>query len=345
MEELAIVILAAGHGVRMQSRKQKVLHEVGGKPMVQHVFETARAVSRQKPLLVVGSGQNGVQRLLGDGADYVVQEKRLGTGHATSMAAPLLQGKAARVAVTYADMPLLRAETLTRPAHAQAESGVAVAMLTVTGEPGSSFGRVLRNEQGMVTDIVEVAAARQLPNSAGILAIRELNMGVYCFDAAWLWQNLAALPQRQARGGPEQYLTDLVSRAVQQSRQVAAMPVADPDEGLGAGTRSELAQVEKAFRRRANSKWLAAGVTLIDPDTTYIDQDVSIGQDTIIWPNTFLQGNTQIGEGCILGPNAIIRDAKIGRGCRVEQAAVIGATLANGEFMPPFTVRQEESDE
>jgi bifunctional UDP-N-acetylglucosamine pyrophosphorylase/glucosamine-1-phosphate N-acetyltransferase len=345
MAELAIVILAAGKGTRMLSSRQKILHDVGGRPMVSHVFEAAAQVADLPPLLVVGPGEDGVRRLFGERATYAVQDQRLGTGHATLMAAPVLTGRSRQVLVTYADMPLLRPETMTALADRQRSSGAAVAMLTVMGDPASSFGRVLRDDGGRVVEIVEVAEARQRPDGQAILAIDELNAGVYCFDAGWLWANLDRLPLRQARGGREYYLTDMVGLAVGQGRPVEARAVDDAEECLGAGTRAELVLVEKAFRRRANARWLAAGVTLIDPETTYIDQTVTIGRDTVIWPNTYLQGQTVIGEDCIIGPNTIIRDATLGRGCRVEQAFVERCELGDGAVVPPFNHLMDEHGE
>jgi bifunctional UDP-N-acetylglucosamine pyrophosphorylase/glucosamine-1-phosphate N-acetyltransferase len=204
------------------------------------------------------------------------------------------------------------------------------------GEPASTFGRVIRDEFGRVVEIVEVTEARQRPNEGDLLALREHNAGVYCFAADWLWDNMSELPVRQARNGQEYYLTDMIGLAVAQDRLVAAVTIDDADECLGAGTRTELVVVEKAFRRRANAHWLAAGVTLIDPETVYIDQGVTIGRDTTIWPNTFLQGNTAVGEDCHLGPNSIIRDSHIGHGCRIEQAVVEDSELEDGVEVNPF---------
>ena len=315
----------------MQSKRQKILHEVGGKPMVQHVFDAAVSVADRPPVLVVGPGEDGVQRLLGDRADYVVQPEQLGTGHAAMMAAPLLRGRADQAIVTYGDMPLLRAETMARLAQTQAETAATVVMLSVMGDPRSSFGRVARDGSGRIVEIVEVAEARQRPNTDDLLAIRELNAGVYCFDADWLWAHIDQLPLRQARSGQEYYLTDMIGLAVDQARLVEAIATEDADECLGAGTRVEMVAVEKAFRRRSNAHWLARGVTLVDPDTIYIDPGVTIGQDTTIWPNSYLQGATRIGEDCVIGPNSIVRDAVVPDGCVIEQAVVEGRTLSAGE--------------
>ncbi len=337
---IAVILLAAGQGVRMNSKKQKILHEVGGRPMVLHAFLAAQEVADLPPLLVVGPGETGVQELLGERAEYAIQPEALGTGHATMMAAEALRGRAERVIVTYGDMPLLRAETLRRLAEMQRETGAAVALLTVPGEPDSSFGRIARGEDGRVVEIVEVVEARQRPNTEGLLAIRELNAGVYCFDGEWLWANIHRLPIRQARRGQEYYLTDMVGIAVAQGRVVTAVMTDDPDEGLGAGTRAEMVEVERAFRRRVNGRWLAAGVTLVEPDATYIGPDVTIGRDTIIWPNTFLQGRTTIGEACVIGPNAIVRDCDVGDHCRIEQLLIEHRTVPDGTTARPGEWRQ-----
>ena len=337
MTTLAVVILAAGQGTRMQSKRQKIFHHVGGRPMVAHVFEAAVSVADLRPVLVIGPGEEGAYELFGERAIYVVQPEQLGTGHAVMMADPALRGGTDQVLVAYGDMPLLRAETMAQLALKQAETGAAVVMLTVTGDPTSSFGRVVRSDDGRVTEIVEVAEARRRPDTGGLLSIRELNAGVYCFDAGWLWQYLPSLPIRQARNGQEYYLTDMIGLAVGQGRLVEAIAVEDPDECLGAGTRAELVVVEKAFRRRANAHWLASGVTLVDPETIYIDQTVTIGQDTIIWPNTYLQGETTVGRECVLGPGTIIRDAQVGDGSQIELSVVENAVVEDGTVIEPFS--------
>lgn len=341
---LAVILLAAGHGTRMNSQYQKVLHEVGGKPMLMHPFEAAEKVADLKPVLVVGADEDGARRLLGDRAQYVVQEERLGTGHATLVVRETLQGCAEQVLVTYGDMPLLRAETMAHLAKKQAETGAAVVMLTAMGDPSSTFGRVLRDETGSVAEIVEVAQARAREDGEAILAIRELNAGVYCFEGEWLWENLQNLPLRQARSGPEYYLTDMISLALAQGRRVEAVVAEDADEGLGAGTRAEMVEVERALRRRVNGYWLENGVTLVEPRTIFIDPDVQIGQDTIIWPNSYLQGRTVVGKGCIIGPNSILRNVSTGDNCRIEQSVLESVTLDDGETVRPGSYVKESRD-
>jgi bifunctional UDP-N-acetylglucosamine pyrophosphorylase/glucosamine-1-phosphate N-acetyltransferase len=321
----------------MHSKHQKALHKVAGKPMLQHVFEAAEQVADAPPLVVVGPGEEGARQLLGDRARYAVQRERLGTGHATLAARAALEGEASQILVTYADMPLLRVATMEMLAAEQSRSDATISMLSVRGEPESSFGRVVRDVDGHVVEIVEVAEAKLRADGEAILATRELNAGVYCFDADWLWRNLEELPVRAARSGPEYYLTDMVGIAVDQGSYVAAVMVDDPDECLGAGTRAELVAVERAFRDRVNRHWLENGVTLIEPDATYIEPDVIIGQDTVVWPNTYLQGQTVIGDDCELGPNTVIRDARVGRGSRLPQTAVDGVDVPAGTKTMPFS--------
>ena len=336
-KSLAAVILAAGKGTRMNSKTQKILHEVGGKPMVQHVFDAVSPHVDLPPVMVVSPNENGVQQLFGDEANYAPQTEILGTGHATKMARAILNHKSDQVIVMFGDMPLFKAETVASLAQRQAETGAALVILTVIGDEGTSFGRIVRDSQNNIIEICEVAEAKRRENSAELLAIRELNAGVFCFDADFLWQNIDQLPIRQARVGQEFYLTDMLEIALQMGLTVDAVTTENIEECLGAGTRAEMVAVEQAFRRQAVNRWLGAGVTIVDPNSTYIDPDVIIGQDTIIWPNTYLQGNTVIGEDCVIGPNSIVRSAQIGDGCYVEQAVLEGVVVPAESYVEPFT--------
>ncbi len=337
MTALGLVILAAGHGTRMNSNKNKVLHEIGGRPMVAHIFESALTASNYPPLVVVSPADQEIRNLLGDKARFAVQQRQMGTGHATMMAKPELQGKCDQVLVIYADMPLLRPETMIQLAKEQEDSGAAIVMLTVIGDVSSSFGRVLRDANGEVAEIVEVAEAKQRPDGDELLQIRELNAGVYCFASDWLWQNLDRLPLRQARTNEEYYLTDMVGIAAGDGKTVKGIVVQDTDECLGAGTRQELALVEKALRARVNKQWMASGVTMIDPDTIYIETTVSLGRDSVIWPNTHILGASIVGDGCIIGPNTVIRDAHIGEGCHIPQSTIERVSVEDGIVVEPYS--------
>ena len=328
MSTIAVVILAAGQGTRMKSNLPKVLHPIAGRPMIQYVLDAVAEVVDTQPVLVVGHGADAVRRTLGDAFTYVVQEEQLGTGHAVLQAREALEGRSGAVLVLYGDMPLLSSETVRALVDAHDGQTAAITMLTCIHEEPMGFGRILRDPEGRVVDIVEQAQATREQ-----LAIKELNPGVYCFEAAWLWEQLPHLPI-SPKG--EYYLTDLVGMAVDQGRSVEAILLPEPLETLGVNTRLHLAQVEAVVRQRIREQWMLAGVTLVDPASTYIDATVSVGQDTIIYPNTHLQGSTCIGESDVIGPNTIIRDSAVGDNCQLQMSVIEGATLEDGVSVGPF---------
>ncbi len=324
-----IVILAAGQGTRMKSKQPKVLHPLGGIPLILHSVRMARDVSQQPPVVVVGHGAETVREVVGDLALFVVQEEQLGTGHAVMQAQPLLQMQGSQyVIVIYADMPLLRAETLRALVEAQQVAPGPFTMLTHVTDTPRGFGRILRDSAGTVQAIVEEAVAT--PEQK---AIREVNVGVYCFDAAWLWANLSRL-ELSPKG--EYYLTDLVAIAVGDGLPINAIIAEDGTEVMGINTREHLAEAEAALRRRVNRDLMLQGVTILDPQTTYIHPGVRIGPDTTILPNTTIWGATTIGEDCVIGPGTFIRDSTIGSGCEVRVSVVEQATLEDGCDVGPF---------
>jgi bifunctional UDP-N-acetylglucosamine pyrophosphorylase/glucosamine-1-phosphate N-acetyltransferase len=325
---IAAVVLAAGQGTRLKSSLPKVLHRLGGKPLIEYAVAAAQAVTGEPPVLVIGHGADDVRAALGDRARYVIQAPQLGTGHAVQQTEAMLKGRCDAVLVTYGDMPLLQADTLRRLLEAQASNPGPLTMLTVISPRPSDFGRIVRDSAGNVTAIVEVAQA-----TPAQLQITELNPGAYCFNADWLWR---ALPQLQVSPKGEYYLTDMVGLAVAEGGRVATVTLTDEAETLGINTRAQLAQAEAALRRRINEHWMTEGVTLQDPASTYIEPDVQIGRDTVLLANTHLQGATTVGEGCVLGPNTSVRDTVIGNNCHVECSVLEGAWLAEEVEIGPF---------
>lgn len=326
--KLSAVILAAGQGTRMKSNLPKVLHLLLGKPMAWYALETARQVTGGKPVMVIGHGADQVRLVLGAQAEYVLQEPQLGTGHAVMQAEQLLSGKSDLVLVTYADMPLLTRETLARLVEvAQSHTGP-ISMLTVTTSETRGFGRIVRDPIGHISGIVEEAQA-----SPEQLGIHELNPGVYCFRASWLWTSLKRV-KLSPKG--EYYLTDLVGLAVEDGHMVRTVALEEADEVIGINTRVHLAQAEALLRQRINRQWMLAGVTLIDPDSIYIEPEVILGQDTILWPGTFLHGNTRVGAGCVIGPNTIIRDTQVGDHCTLLASVLEGALVEDHVEMGPY---------
>ena len=329
---LVNVILAAGFGTRMKSQIPKVMHPLLGRPMVDWAVRSATEASGQPPVLVVGHGREIVETHLGDRAHYVVQEDLLGTGHAVMQVVPLLRGKADAVLVFYADMPMLGAATQ-RQLAATFEAGVAagqrpaMSMLTVTRDDPQAFGRVVRNAAGDIVAIVEDAYCTPEQRQ-----IKELNPGVYCFDAEWLWENL---PKIQMNSKGEYFLTDLVEMAVAQGRPVLGQD-APFDEVNGINNRVHLANVTQVMQRRIVEAHMLNGVTFMAPESTYIEDGVTIGADTTIWPGCILQGDTQIGRGATIGPNAQIVDSQVGDGCRVTYSVLEAARMDAHSEVGPF---------
>lgn len=322
------VILAAGESTRMRSAEPKVLHALAGRPLIEYSVLLAEAVTGQAPWVVVGRHAERMMALLGERAHYVEQRERLGTGHAVLQARSVLVGQPGAVLVFYGDMPLLTPESMRRLLALHEESSAVLSMLTFEGSQPRGFGRILRNQAGDVQAIIE-----EVDCTPEQLALRELNPGLYCFDSTWLWPNLDHIP-RSAKG--EYYLTDLVGIAAAQGQRVAAHQVADETEMLGINTRVHLAEAEAVIRRRINRRWMEAGVTLIDPQTTYIDDTVVIGMDTVIHPATHLRGHSRIGRACALGPNSFVQDTEIGDGCAVRFSVLEQARLEDHVDVGPF---------
>ena len=323
------VILAAGQGTRMRSSLPKVLHPILGHPMVWYSVEAARKVTGADPVMVVGHGAQQVRQALEGQVNFVLQEQQLGTGHAAAQAEMVLKGHTDLVLVISADMPLLTPETLQRMIEIQqANSHGPMTMLTVIDENSRGFGRVIRGEASEVLAVVEEAQAT--PEQ---MALHELNAGVYCFSSDWLWSALKRVPL-SPKG--EYYLTDSVAIAVEDGFQVAALTIEDATETIGINTRVHLAEAAAVMRDRINTSWMLAGVTIIDPASTYIEPEVVIGQDSMIWPNTYLHGETEIGERCSLGPNTIVRSTQIGKDCTVLSSVLEGAVLEDHVDVGPF---------
>ena len=327
--ETAGLLLAAGQGTRMKSKLPKVLHPILGRPMILYAIESLQQATGSKPVVVIGHGAELIRQSIGEQVEWVLQQPQLGTGHAVQQAQGLLQGRADQVLVTTADMPLMRTETLRRLLEVQSVNPGPITMLTLIAPDARGFGRIVRDAGGRVAAIVEEAQAT--PEQ---LAIHELNASAYCFNATWLWE---ALPRIPLSPKGEYYLTDLVGLAVGDGLAVEAIVVEDTQETIGINTRVHLAEAEGIMRQRINRAWMEQGVSMVEPSATYIEPGVQIGRDTIIWPNTYLHGVTRIGEDCIVGPDAIVRDCQIGDGCKIVASVLEGAVLEDEVEIGPYS--------
>jgi len=326
--ETTPLLLAAGQGTRMKSDRPKVLHELFGQPLVQYALHAARQASQAEPVLVVGHDAETIRSELGDQVRYVYQDQLLGTGHAVQQAEELLRGKTDQILVTYGDMPLVREKTLRNLIETQSAHPGPLTMLSLHVDNPRGFGRVIRNAQGAVQAIVEEVDAT--PDQ---LQVRELNAGMYCIEEAWLWD---ALRKVQLSPKGEYYLTDLVQIAVEEGHQVAVVQIDDQEELIGINTRLDLADAYRVLQKRTNTRWMKAGVTMLDPLSVHIDPEVEIGRDTVILPGTHLKGKTVIGENCQLGPNTLIDSSTLGDHCHVRFSVVEGAVLEDQVDVGPF---------
>ena len=300
--ELAILILAAGKGTRMKSRLPKVLHPICGRPMLHYPLAAAEAGQASALRVVVGHEADRVREAFEGRAEFVLQAEQRGTGHAVLACRESLQGFHGDVVVMYGDTPLLRGETLADMQRHRRATGADLVMLTAQVDVP---GIVIRGASGEVERIVEAPDAT--PEQ---LAIPERNTGVYLLDADLLWKLLAQVDDQNAQG--EIYLTDIVELAVGEGRRVEALALEDPDEALGVNTRVDLAAATRAVQRRILNRLMQSGVTILDPASTWIDEGVTIGMDTIIEPGCTIQGDSSVGEGCHLKPGCMIESSRVG---------------------------------
>ncbi len=342
MEQWAGVVLAAGRGQRMVSRLPKPLHRVCGKELIRYPVELLQSLGLRRILIVVSPdnaapiGNRLGDRLADSSIEYVIQPEAKGTGDAAAraVAALLEPGQSEPVEnliLLGSDSPLIRAESAGQLAQQHSEQRNDLTILTADGLPAQDFGQVIRDERGQVVDLVEAA---DRDKNGGAFAPAEVNSGVYCFNLSWLAEALDRL--RPGLNG-EKYLTSLVASGAAQGRRIDARPSELSEEVFGVNDRVQQAQVETILRWQICERWLRAGVTIQDPASVFIDADVSIGQDTIIRPNTLLLGNTEIGEDGEIGPNSVIRDSRLGNGCRIIASMLEDATLEDGVEVGPFS--------
>jgi bifunctional UDP-N-acetylglucosamine pyrophosphorylase/glucosamine-1-phosphate N-acetyltransferase len=329
---LGVVILAAGLGTRMKSRRAKVLHRAGGLALIEHVLDAAGELAPPERIcVVVGHQADDVVKVAGGrGVKFARQQRQLGTGHAVLAAHEALEGACDLVLSLYGDVPLLRADTLMALVQAQRASGVAATLITTTMEDPAGLGRILRDPSGGVAAIVEEKACTPAQR-----ALREVNPGIYCFRADLLWPALSALKPNPAAN--EYYLTDVVEALVAGGHRVAAWPLEDPSQVLGINTRVELAAADRVFRDRKVRELMLGGVTVERPETVTVDARVRVGMDTVIGPFAQLLGATTIGENCRVGASSIVVDSTLEDEVEIHEFSIVRAScLERGVKVGPF---------
>ncbi len=329
-QQWAGIIMAAGVGRRMNSRRPKPLHQVCGKELIRYPVELLQALG-VSPILVVVSPANAdpIRELLGDAVDYVTQPTPLGTGDAAAQAIAALDDSAQRLIVLGSDSPLLRPESVRQLTEQHLAQDNAMTLLSAPDMLAPDLGRIHRNETGQIIDIVEATEEERTGFHPA-----EVNAGVYCCNRDWLATTLDRLPTR-ANG--EKYITDLVAIAAGQGDPIAAIPSDDPEGIFGVNDREQLAMVETIRRDQLCRHWMRAGVTIQDPASTFIDAAVTIGIDTIIRPGVMLLSNTQIGADCVIGPNSVIQNSQIGDRCRITASMVEDSVMEADSDLGPFS--------
>jgi bifunctional UDP-N-acetylglucosamine pyrophosphorylase / glucosamine-1-phosphate N-acetyltransferase len=329
---VAVVVLAAGEGTRMKSRIPKVLHPLCGRSMLGHVLAAVGELDPRRTVVVAGHGR---EQVMAEAARYapdvsaVVQDYQGGTGHAVRMVIEALGVMPGVVLVTYGDMPLLRGQTLASLAREHAAAGNAVTVLTARAADPSGYGRIVRDERGGLAEIVEDADAT--PEQR---AIDEINSGCYAFDGALLADAVKRVATSNTQG--QEYLTDVVAILRGDGHLVGAVLAADPGEIQGVNDRVQLARVRRAYNDRLLETWMRAGVTIVDPASTWIDADVTLEQDAEILPGTQLEGHTAIGPGARIGPHCLLRDTSVAQDASVSFTVSVQAEIGPEATVGPY---------
>ncbi len=319
------IVLAAGKGTRMKSARTKVLHEICGRPMLWYVVQALRQAGIGEILVVVNAELR--DEIESFDVESILQEEQLGTGHAVAVALDRLEPRSGRLVVVCGDMPLVTGELLAGMAGSLDAGGV-MALVTVKMPLPSNFGRIVR-DGGCVERIVEVRDAT--PEQ---LAIDEMNAGIYAFDEAALRDAVTHLRTDNAQG--EYYLTDLVGNFVSAGKGVRPVPATDHLSVLGINDRVELARARKEMNARLCAAHMCAGVTIVDPDTTYLEPELAIGSDTVLYPNTTISRLSEIGRSCVVGPSSRLSNAKLGERVTVRESVVSDTTIGDDVWVGPF---------
>lgn len=323
------VVLAAGKGTRMKSSLYKVLHPVCGKPMVEHVVENMEQLGVEKIVTVVGHGAEVVQSELGDRSEYALQTEQLGTAHAVLQAEASLANLDGTTIVICGDTPLITADTMNDLLNHHKQTGAKATILTALADDPTGYGRIIRAEDGSVKSIVE-----QKDASIEEQRVNEINSGTYCFDNDALFKSLKLVKNENAQG--EYYLPDVIEILQKEGEVISAFAAKDFDEILGINDRIALSQAEQIMRARIAHHHMREGVTIIDPQNTYISSDAIIGADTVIQPGVMIEGKTIIGEQCTIGPNSHIVSSKIGNGTTIHSSVILSSEVGDHTAIGPF---------
>ena len=323
------VVLAAGQGKRMKSKLYKVLHPVCGKPMVGHVVDTLEQLNCSRSVVIVGHGAEAVQGYLGQRTEFALQAQQLGTGHAVMQVQALLGEEDGVTFILCGDAPLIRTTSLQAMLEQHLSKGAAATILTAKMDNPFGYGRIIRDDNGAIHRIVE-----QKDCSPEEAAVNEINTGTFCFDNRKLFHALGQVKNENAQN--EYYLTDVIGILKAAGETVVGYCTEDPAEAIGVNDRVALADAERMLRERINRNHMLNGVTIIDPSATYIEKDVVIGSDTVLYPGTWLKGSTSIGSECVIGPNTEVTDSIVSDEVAIKQSIVLQSQIGKYTSVGPF---------
>ena len=330
MSDLLTIILAAGKGTRMKSEKNKVLHKVAGKEMINHVIDSVSTISSEIVCIVGYQAEQVKNAVKNDNVDFRLQDKQLGTAHAVKQAEEDIKKHNGNVLILYADIPLIQENTLKEMNKYHLDKSASLTILTAVLKNPTGYGRIIRDKQNEISNIVEEDDANNKQKK-----IDEINSGIMCVNSKLLNDALANIDNNNAQN--EYYLTDIVDYIKSNNKKILPFTIKDDKEIIGVNDRKGLSEAEKVIRTRINNKHMENGVTIIDPETTYIDEEVEIGSDTIIYPFTYIEGNTKIGQNNVIRPNNNIIDSVIGDNNNIKNNNVIkNSTINNNCNIGPF---------
>ncbi len=327
---LYAVVLAAGQGTRMKSQKHKLLHPVCGRPIIDWILGVLFEIGVEKTVVVVGHRADQIQEHVGDQVTYAFQEEQLGTAHAVMQVEPILGDKEGFTLVLNGDHPLFRSETFAQLIASHQNSNAAATVMSAQLENPFGYGRIIRGQDGSVSRIVEQKDANEEEQ-----AVCEINTGAFCFDNQKLFFALKHVQNDNAQG--EYYLPDVIKVLKGEGERIEAFVLDDSTEAMGVNNRIQLAEAQQVMSRRILEKHMLEGVTIIDPDQTYVDADVTIGPDTVIYPGTYLKGETKIGSGCLIGPGADLRDVIVGDDVTIRYSVIEESKLEEKITVGPYS--------
>ena len=329
MKDTAVIIMAAGKGKRMKSHQPKVLHNLAGKPILNYILDTADKLEAKKKIVIIGYKSDKIKKLIGDKIEYAEQKEQLGTAHAVLQTKKLLSGFKGDILILSGDVPFLTVKTLKKLMKYHQDNNFCCTLLSAVLKNPKDYGRIIRDGKGKIKGIIE-----EVDLSIEQKKITEINSGIYCFDKERLFQTLEKISTDNKQG--EYYLTDTVKILLRERFTIGNITAKDSSEILGINNRIDLADASKKIYLKTLQGLMLQGVTIVDPNSIFVEQGVKIGQDSIIYPFTIIEKNTKIGSDCLIGPYSHLINADIKKGVRIWASLIENSTIKEGANIGPY---------